>query len=428
MSAKLKEYREQQARIATEARSHLDEADKATDPARRAELIEMHDKAMADYDRLEKLIEREQKLAEIEKRAEERDSEARSRQRPLVDTERRGVDDQQNEPAKAYRSAFAKYVCGVDLSSEEQQVLRSGFTRANFSDPEARAQTAGTTTAGGFTVPVELANMIIKSMKAWGPMYDEAICTEMVTSGGQSIKVPTIDDTANTGVAHTEATALTDDGSADAVFGQKSLDAFAFDTKFIKWSWELEMDSIFSMESLLSSLLGERLGRLANVQLTTGSGSSAPNGIVTASSLGKTTASASAVTWDEIIDLEHSVDPAYRTSPKARYMFNDSTLQASRKLKDGQGNYLWQMGDVTKGVPASFNGRPYSINQAMASIGTGNKFMLFGDFSKYYVRKVGAPIIGVLRERFWPDLGIAGLIRFDGELGDTAAVKHMKNA
>ena len=62
---------------------------------------------------------------------------------------------------------------------------------------------------------------------------------------------------------------------------------------------------------------------------------------------------------------------------------------------------------------------------AMASIATGNKPIVFGDFGKYYVRKVGAPIVGVMRERFWPDLGIAGLIRLDGELGDTAAVKHL---
>ena len=54
--------------------------------------------------------------------------------------------------------------------------------------------------------------------------------------------------------------------------------------------------------------------------------------------------------------------------------------------------------------------------------------MVFGDFSKYFVRKVGSPVIGVLRERFWPQVGIAGLIRFDGELGDTAAIKHLKTA
>ena len=179
------------------------------------------------------------------------------------------------------------------------------------------------------------------------------------------------------------------------------------------------------MRDGVADLLGERVGRIANTQLTTGSGSSAPNGIVTASSLGVTAASASAIAFDETIDLVHSVDPAYRTGPKVAYMFNDSTLKAVRKLKNGDGDYIWQAGNVQAGVPATLNGYRFYINQGMASIATGNKAMIFGDLGKYYVRKVGQPIIGVLRERFWPDLGIAGLIRFDGELADTAAVKHL---
>ena len=128
------------------------------------------------------------------------------------------------------------------------------------------------------------------------------------------------------------------------------------------------------------------------------------------------------------MDLEHSVDPAYRGSPKCRYMFHDKILAAARKLKDGQGNYLWQKGDVKNGTPATFNGRPYSINQHMDEIVANKRIMLFGDFSKYFVRKVGSPVVGVLRERFWPQVGIAGLIRFDGELGDTNAIKHLKTA
>jgi HK97 family phage major capsid protein len=84
------------------------------------------------------------------------------------------------------------------------------------------------------------------------------------------------------------------------------------------------------------------------------------------------------------------------------------------------------MGNVQAGIPPTFNGRPYSINQAMASLGTGNKVMLFGDFSKYYVRKVGSPLIGAISDKdFWPGFGIAGYIRFDGELADNAAVKHL---
>lgn len=115
----------------------------------------------------------------------------------------------------------------------------------------------------------------------------------------------------------------------------------------------------------------------------------------------------------------------YRRSPKARWQFADLTLAAIRKLKDGQGNYLWQMGDITKEQPGTLLGYRYEINDDVPLIAAGAKPIIFGDFSKYFVRKVGSPVIGVLRERFWPDLGIAGLIRFDGELGDTAAIKHL---
>lgn len=412
--SRLKDLRERQEQIVSEARERLGQISAATDEVRAAELESQHDTAMAEYDRLEKQITREEDLARIEQRTEE----ARARMRPTPgDVEARGQDE---GAAIEYRTVFAKVLCGMsdELSPEERAVLNQG--RAEF-----RAQTAGTTTAGGFTVPTELANQIVKSMKAWGPMYDPEVATEMVTSSGNPIKVPTVDDTAGTAEAHTEAAALTDDGGKDVVFGQKSLDAYAFDTEFIRWSWELDQDSIFNMESLLGELLGERLGRIANTQLTVGTGSSAPHGVVTASTLGKTAAAAAAVTGDELIDLLHSVDPAYRTSPKVAFMFNDTTLSVIRKLKDGNGNYLWQMGNVQQGAPGTLLGYRYHINQAVANVATGQKSVLFGDFGKYFVRKVGAPVIGVLRERFWPDMGIAGLIRFDGELGDTAAIKHL---
>jgi HK97 family phage major capsid protein len=147
-------------------------------------------------------------------------------------------------------------------------------------------------------------------------------------------------------------------------------------------------------------LLGERLGRLANSQLTVGVGTTAPQGIVVGSAAGKTAALTTAFTADEIIDLEHSVDPAYRESPKAAYMFHDLVLAAIRKLKDGQGNYLWQAGNVRQGVPAQLNGRPYHINQAMSSaFTTGQKLIIYGDLSKYFVRKVGAPLVGASRTR-----------------------------
>lgn len=419
----LTELQEKRGRLMTQAREALNEINANTDEARSVELEARHDAIMADFDKLEKQIEREERQAALEARLAERAAEERARNRPGAGNgEARGQD---NGEALEYRSVFYKFLAsGADfgaLEPEERAVLKAGVQ----SDKEFRVQTTGTNTAGGYTVPVELANILIKTMKMWGPMYDEQVTTQIVTSSGHVIQIPTIDDTAHSAVAHTEGTTLTDDGSADAVFGQKQLESYVYDTKFIRFSFELAQDSIFNMESLLGELLGERMGRLANAQLTTGTGSSAPHGIVTASSLGKTAAAAAALASDELIDLVHSVDPAYRSAPKVGFMFNDGTLAAIRKLKDGQGNYLWQMGDVTKGEPGRLLGHTYRINQAVANIAANAKPIIFGDFGKYYVRKVGQPVVGVLRERFWPNLGIAGYIRFDGELGDTAAVKHL---
>lgn len=416
----LTQLNEERGKLVTQARDALNEIKANTDESRSAELTERHDKIMAEFDAIEGVIEREQRVAAAEKRAEEE----RAKMRPTPpDGEQRnelkGDDDK-------YRLAFREMLLNggnvADLAPETRAALKAGLAGAEF-----RAQSTSNT-AGGYTVPVTLANFIVKSMAAWGPMYDDNLCTTISTASGEQINIPTIDDTAVAVAKHTENTALTDDGGVDVTVGQKVLNAFMFDTEFVRWSLELTQDSNWNWEQLLGELLGERLGRRANVELTTGDGSGDPNGIVTASSLGKTAAATGAITCDELIDLQHSVDPAYRQSPKARFMFNDSTLAAIRKLKGGDGQYIWQMGDIRTGAPGTLLGSPYSVNQAMASLATGNKTVIFGDFGKYFVRKVGSPVIGVMRERFWPDLGIAGLIRFDGELGDTAAVKHLIQA
>ncbi|RVO55148.1 phage major capsid protein [Sinorhizobium meliloti] len=422
----LKDLQEKRGRLVAQAREAINEITANTDESRAAELDARHDTIMADFDKVEKLIEREQKLAEIEKRFEDRAAEERAKKRPNNgDSEARGQDDGQKSE---YRDVFYKFIASGasldELSSEERAVLKAGVQ----STKEFRTQTAGTAAAGGYTVPVELANFIVRSMKDWGPMYNEDVATVITTAAGNVINIPTVDDTAKTGAKHTEGAAIADDGSQDAVFGNKELSAYVYDTEFVKFSMELAQDSVFNMESLLGSLLGERLGRIANRELTIGDGTGDPNGVVTASSLGKTATATAAITGDEIIDLLHSVNAAYRRSPKARFMFADLTLAAIRKLKDGDGNYLWSMGDVQKGEPGTLLGYRYEINDDMDTLAAAKKVMLFGDFSKYFVRKVGSPVIGVLRERFWPDLGIAGLIRFDGELGDTAAVKHLITA
>ncbi len=410
--ADIKDLREKMARIATEARAKLSEVTDETPEARAAEVEREFDAMMADHDKLAAKVERLEKV------------EAALRAGEAVDFSRRPQAEAGSAPAvdagfqMDYRAAFAEMIAaGGDayVDAEVRNVLR-----------EHRAQTTSST-AGGYTVPTELATFIEKAMIATGPMYGNQFFTVINSTDGRTFNIPTVDDTAVTAVAHTEGTQPTDDGGKDVTFGQKSLGAFAFDSEWVRWSAELNADSILNMESLLGELIGERLGRIANSKLTTGSGSSDVEGIVTNSAEGKVAAATNAVTADEIIDLIHSVDPAYRNAPSTAIMMSDSTLAAVRKLKDGNGNYLWQMGNYQAGIPQNLLGYNVVVNQAMAGIGDGvsSKVMLFGDMSKFYVRKVGAPSIYVARERFAPDYGILGYIRFDGVLSNTAAIKHL---
>lgn len=409
---------EQRGRLLSQAREATDEINKNTDEARSAELNERADKFLAEIDAIDARIARESKLAELEARAEEE----RAKQRPdLGGSEARG---QEEQGKVSYREAFVALArAGFDdreLSAELRSVLKEGVTKI-----EGRAQTAGTTTAGGYTVPTDLAATIDKTLKMWGPMYDEAICTVLNTTSGNAIDFPTVDDTSVAVAKHTEAGAMTDDGGVDATFGKMTLNAFAYDTEWVQISMELLQDSAVDIEQFIGELLGERLARRVNTELTTGDGTGDPNGIVTASSAGKTAVSTTAFTADELIDLLHSVDPAYRMSPKARWMFNDTTLKAIRKLKDGDGTYIWQMGDIRSDAPGTLLGKPYSINQAMVDAATGTKPIVFGDFAKYYVRKVGSPVVGVRREYYWPNIGLAGIVRLDGDLIQSGAVKHL---
>ena len=421
---KATELREQMAQLATQARTKYDEITDKTEEARAKEIEQEFDRIMVDHDKLGESLARAEQLEKAEQRWSNA-QEAGDPRKPSYEAEAREESNQVSD----YKEVFSKAIRygAASLDAEERGVLMAGRTDI---PEEIRAQSVGTDSAGGYTVPTDFSGEIDKSMAAWGPMWDASIVRELNTTNGRQIDWPTVDDTANTGRIKAENAAVDDDGTDDATFAEKALNAYVYDTGMVKIPLELLTDSAFAMEPLLSDLFGERLGRTANTALTTGTGSGQPNGIVTASSLGNTAASATALTADELIDLLHSVDPAYRQSPSCRWQFNDSTMAAIRKLKDGQGNYLWQMGDVRSGEPSTILGHAYSINQAMASIATGNRTVLFGDHSKYVVRKVSGFQVMTLRERYAErfQVGMVGFKRFDGELINTAAVKHLVQA
>lgn len=409
--------REEAAELMQEARSKLETVtDKTPEGEARSiegqfdDLMRRHAQLDIDIDRLVKLDEAEKKALRFAKPTPGQDAESRA--------------DESNKPE--YREVFEKYtkVGMIDLSTEERDILRAGH------NPELRAQSVGTDAAGGYTVPEGFSNEIDKAMAAWGPMWDANIVREVNTSTGNRLPWPTVDDTAKVGAIKAEGSAVTDDGGNDVVFGEKALDAYVYDTEMVRVSMELLQDSAFDMNSLLGELFAERLGRTANTALTTGTGSGQPNGIVTAATSGVTAASTTAITFDELVDLFHSVDPAYRDSPKCRWQFNDTTFAAIAKLKDGQGNYLWRQGDATNGTPSTLWNKPYSINQAMANAGATTTPVLFGDHSRYIVRKVLGFQLLRLNERYAENfqVGFVGFKRFDGELLNTAAVKKLTMA
>lgn len=289
----------------------------------------------------------------------------------------------------------------------------------------------GTLQTGGSLIGETMLGRLEAAMLAYMGVLQ--VAEILTTDNGETMRWPTMDDTGNVGTRvgeNQDATAgLT---STDPNTGRLSLQAFVFTSGGINLSRSFMQDNGVNFESLIGKMLGVRIGRKHNVDFTSGADvGNGPIGIVTASTLGLTTASASAIAADEIIDLIHKVDPAYRDEPdeKVGFMFHDSILQIIRKLKDGQGRYLWSNG-TTALEPDRLHGYPYWINQSMDStVSSAKKTMLFGALSKYKVRIVNALRIQRLVERraeFDEDVFIAYL-RADGGLLDAGQhpVKYM---
>lgn len=421
--SKISELREKQLKIVADARALRDEITDDTTEARVAEIDAAHDKAMAEYDRIGERIAREEAL---EARQAELDAVEGDR-RPLGEnraakpggSDGRSADERQVEAFNCYLRH------GVEgLSPEQRQTIREMRAgRELRAGPQATSPGAD----GGYLVPQGFMAELVRSLKAWGPMLDPGVTRFLNTAAGNTIPWPTMDDTSNTGALIAENAQVS---LAEMAFGTKMLEAYKYTSGVVLVSSELLQDSALDVEAIVRDAMAERIGRIANLHLTTGDGSAKPHGIVAAAGAGATAASATAISFDDIIELYHSVDPAYRADPSCRFMFNDGTLKALRKLKDGEGEYIWQPANVSLGQPDTILNQPYSINQAMASIATGNKTIAFGAFNRYVVRRVNEFSIRRLVERYadYDQTGFIGFTRLDGELLDAAAVKVLTQA
>jgi HK97 family phage major capsid protein len=294
---------------------------------------------------------------------------------------------------------------------------------------EARAALGTTSGAvGGYTVPDEMMRQLEVSLLAFGGMRQ--VATVLRTGSGAALPIPTVNDTANKGAILAENIAASEQ---DTTFAQLVLDAYKYTSKYILVSVELLQDSSINVAQFLGSALATRIGRITNDHFSTGTGSSQPNGIVTASGLGKTGASGQTATiiYDDFVDLEHSVDPAYRAG--ARFMMSDAMLKVVKKIKiaqfsgDTAGVPLWMPGLVA-GQPDTILGYPFTINQSMASPTASAKTVVFGDLSKYLIRDVRDITLLRLDERFaeYHQVAFLAFSRHDGDLLDagTDPVKH----
>ncbi len=238
-----------------------------------------------------------------------------------------------------------------------------------------------------------------------------------------------MDDTSNTGRLVGEA--VTNSSETEGTLSTITLGGYKFDSDWIKLSYELLQDSGFPVEATILAQAGERLGRVFNSYATTGSGTNQPKGFITAGTVGKTLASTTALTYDELIDFIHSLDAAYRNQPgKCFVQLHDTTLAAIRKLKDGNGRYIWSAGE--SGQPSRILDFPYVVNNNVSQLtaGAGTVVAAFGDFSRYMVRDVTQTVIIRADELFASD-GLVGykiFQRSDANLADVNAVKLLKTA
>lgn len=436
-----KQLREERAKIALAIRQL---ADKANDEKRDFLPEEQGnwDQINKDYDSLSRAI-------EIAERVEKVDDDLAS-----APTGRPGLDNEDRDERAGHATrkdldlrieAWARAQSGLELERRHVDACRRTGTNPHApelhlqlcasrayaqmrSDFEARAMGVGT--GGGGTASPEIVSegfvsAIEKAMLFFGPMRQ--VASIIRTESGNAMPWPTVNDTGNTGALLAENTAVAEQ---DLDVAAITFDAYKYSSKLVRVSVELLQDNAVDLPSLLGELLGERLGRITNTHFTTGTGTAQPNGIVTASTLGKTTAVNNAITADELMDLYHSVDPAYRRTG-CGWMFRDATIAVIRKLKDTTNQYLWQSG-LASGQPDILLGFPVHTNPDIAAIATTAKVGVFGFLPLYKIREVIGITMLRLRERY-ADLhqeGFLAFLRTDGDLlnAGVAPVKHLAMA
>ena len=356
-----------------------------------------------DIDRMQRQIDNEATLqGDLENRADQNGVSVAAQQ----------SEDEQNS------AAFRAYLVGGFNALDEDQQARVRGWRAEM----PRNAQSTTPAEGGITVPTTTVAQIETAMAAFGGV--RRVATVLRTGDGGDIIMPTANDTARKGRIVTEAAAAP--AGPGVPFGSLPLQAFNYTSDVEPISIQLIQDSNVNIEQYIGERLGERIGRAQAEHFATGDGSGKPNGIVNAAQLGFTAAANNAIAYSDLVNLEHSVDAAYRAS--SSYLLGDDTLKALRLLEDTDGRPLWQAG-LAAGAPDTINGRPFEVDYEMSGPASTATSMIFGQLSKYHIRDVVDVVLFVLREKYAENyqVGLVAFHRTDGDLLDagTGAVRRL---
>ncbi len=365
-------------------------------------------KAKDELQKLDEQISREEELRDLDQQFVEEKQEEQ-RQHLNNDPEK-----QRQEKRTAAFDKFLRQGFG-ELNAEERTALR-----------ELRAQGTTPDEKGGYTVPTQMLHKIVDAMKAYGGIA--SVAQIINSSNGQDIIWSTSDGTAEEGELLGENTATSEQ---DAEFGTAILGAKKLSSKIIRTSNELLQDSGVDIEAYLAGRIAQRIGRGEAKYLVKGTGAGSPlqpKGLEV-SVTGTVVAKSAIPDWTDINALKHSIDPAYRNAPKFRLAFNDSTLKTFTEMVDGNKRPLW-LPDIVGVAPASVLGMQYVIDQAIADIGAGNKYMFCGDFDRFILRRVAYMTLKRLVERYaeLDQVAFLAFHRFDCVLEDTAAIKALIGA
>lgn len=312
-------------------------------------------------------------------------------------------DEKKGRAADSYRKAFWNTIRVKYPSLEITNALQEGV------DSE-----------GGYLVPDEYERTLIQALNEETAIRQYA---KVITTSNGTHKIPIV-------ASHGEAAWMEEEDAfqqSDETFGQVNLDAHKVGT-LIKVSEELLNDSAFDLEAYMRSEFARRIGDKEEDAFLNGNGTHKPTGLLhetAGAQVGVTAASSTALTADELIDLFHSLKSPYRK--KAVWIMNDSTMKQIRKLKDGNGVYLWQPG-IRDGEVNTILGKPYSTTAFMPEIAAGAKTLLFGDLSYYWIADRQGIVFKRLNELFAGNgqVGFLAYKRLDGKTVLPEAIKVLK--